>query len=83
MLASSTVRREWVQRRGRILRQAEGKRSADLHDFLVVPPHLGSAEAKSVLQGELARAREFADTADNEYDTGGPREVIRHYEQAL
>lgn len=83
LLASSTVRREWVQRRGRILRQAEGKRSADLHDFLVVPPRLGSPEEKSVLQGELARAREFADTADNEYDTGGPREVIRHYEQAF
>ena len=38
LLASSTVEREWVQRRGRILRHAPGKSVAHLHDFIVVPP---------------------------------------------
>ena len=38
LMASSTVEREWVQRRGRILRKAPGKDFANLHDFLVVPP---------------------------------------------
>src|SRR5262249_26039842 len=38
ILASSTVRREWVQRRGRLLRRAEGKGHATMHDFIVLPP---------------------------------------------
>jgi superfamily II DNA or RNA helicase len=36
LVASSTVEREWVQRRGRILRRAQGKTSAVLHDFLAL-----------------------------------------------
>ncbi|MCX0246567.1 DEAD/DEAH box helicase family protein [Streptomyces drozdowiczii] len=83
LLASSTVRREWIQRRGRILRQSPGKRIAELHDFLVVPPRLDTAAARSVLKGELARVREFAGTAENEYDNDGPREIIAKYETAL
>ncbi|GAA1890297.1 DEAD/DEAH box helicase family protein [Streptantibioticus ferralitis] len=83
LLASSTVRREWIQRRGRILRQSPGKKTAELHDFLVVPPQLDTTAARSILHGELARAREFASTAENEYDNDGPREIIGKYETAL
>jgi superfamily II DNA or RNA helicase len=83
LLASSTVRREWVQRRGRVLRQSPGKAIANLHDFLVVPPSASSPGARSILLGEVARAREFADAANNEYDTGGPRETITRYERLL
>lgn len=83
LLASSTVRREWVQRRGRILRKADGKLIADLHDFLVVPPDANSNAGRAVLRGELERAREFASVADNEYDSDGPRVVINRHEQTL
>ncbi len=83
LLASSTVRREWIQRRGRILRTAEGKTTADLHDFLIVPPDPDSPAGRSVLRGELARAEEFASLAANEYDPGGPREVIGRFEQEV
>lgn len=83
ILASSTVRREWVQRRGRILRCFPGKESATLHDFLVVPPDLTSTGGRAVLRGELARAEEFAGLAENEWDSGGPRSVIAPYEDAL
>ena len=38
ILASSTNPREFVQRRGRILRRAPGKDRAVIYDFLVVPP---------------------------------------------
>jgi len=38
ILASSTNPREFVQRRGRILRKSEGKGRAIIYDFLVVPP---------------------------------------------
>lgn len=80
VLASSTVTREWVQRRGRILRQAPGKSEATLHDFLVIPPDTSTSYGKSVLRGELRRADEFAGLSSNEWETGGPRSVISRYE---
>jgi superfamily II DNA or RNA helicase len=82
ILASSTVRREWVQRRGRILRQADGKTRAVLHDFIVLPPG-GKGDGRGILTGELARAREFASAAENEYDPGGPRSIISQLERLI
>jgi superfamily II DNA or RNA helicase len=83
LLASSTVRREWVQRRGRILRKAPGKTTASLHDFLVVPPNPGADEGRAVLKGEIRRAEEFASLATNEWDRDGPRAIISRYEEAV
>ena len=83
LLASSTVEREGVQRRGRILRQAPGKDVARLHDFIVVPPCLESPAAKSLLRSELRRASAFADLAENEYDPDGANTVIRQLENEL
>lgn len=83
LLASSAVRREWVQRRGRILRRAKGKRRAILHDFIVIPPFDGTSDARGIITGELRRAREFASAADNEYDPGGPRSVISRLERSV
>ena len=83
LLASSTVEREWVQRRGRILRQAPGKVVADLHDFIVIPPDLDSAASKSLLSSELRRASAFADVSENEFDPGGPNATIRSLENKL
>lgn len=82
ILASSSVRREWVQRRGRILRRAEGKTHAVLHDFIVLPPDEVS-EGRGILASELARAREFAGAAENEYDPDGPRTVISRLERTI
>lgn len=64
ILASSANRREFVQRRGRVLRTASGtKHSATIHDVLVTAP--GHAARESVLPSELDRAAEFAATARN------------------
>ena len=38
LIASSTVEREWVQRRGRVLRRHPNKPWAVLHDFIALPP---------------------------------------------
>ena len=83
ILASSTVEREWVQRRGRILRTAPNKSAAHLHDFLVVPPDLDSPASKSLLRSELRRASAFADLADNEHDPGGPSSLIQELERGV
>ena len=80
LLASSAVRREWVQRRGRILRKVPGKTLARLHDFIVVPPNPESREGTSILKGELRRAKEFASLAENEWDDSGPRAIISRYD---
>lgn len=80
ILASSTVRREWVQRRGRVLRTAPGKHRAYIHDFFVVPPDRDSSEGLAILRAELERADEFARLADNAWDNDGPRSVTERYE---
>jgi superfamily II DNA or RNA helicase len=80
LMASSTVVREWVQRRGRILRKSTGKSIAHLHDFLVVPPDLESKTARAILRREFERGREFASLADNSGSPGGPWEVLSAYE---
>lgn len=60
ILASSTVEREYIQRRGRVLRVAPGKVSATVHDLLLVD------EGGGVLtRGEAHRALEFARLARN------------------
>jgi superfamily II DNA or RNA helicase len=62
ILASSTVEREYTQRRGRVLRQAPGtdKVSAEIHDLMLVDA-IGGALTKS----EAARALEFVRLARN------------------
>ena len=83
LLASSTVEREWVQRRGRILRNAPGKRFGHLHDFIVIAPDSVSSAGVSLLRTELRRASAFADLAENEFDPDGPSSTIRQLESRL
>ncbi len=82
ILASTTVEREWVQRRGRVLRAAPGKTSASVHDFVVLPPQMDDA-GRSVLRGEVRRARAFAELARNQWDDGGPIDEIESLEQLV
>jgi DNA phosphorothioation system restriction enzyme len=68
ILASSTNPRQFIQRRGRILRPDVGKDRATLYDFVVLPPELDRdtlAIERNLLKKELLRLIEFADLADN------------------
>lgn len=72
ILASSRNPREFVQRRGRVLRKAAGKALAFVHDAIVLPPAKppgeesdDEADHDSMTTGELIRAIEFAQYADN------------------
>ncbi len=69
ILASSTNPREFVQRRGRILRKSEGKNYATIYDFVVGPWNtiaiLGYEIAKKLLMRELPRFAEFSLDAQN------------------
>ncbi|MGW0576554.1 DEAD/DEAH box helicase family protein [Streptomyces sp. NPDC002920] len=65
ILASSRNPREFIQRRGRVLRKAEGKSLATVYDAILQPEALEEASGMSLLQGELARAGNFARDALN------------------
>ncbi|WP_308798160.1 DEAD/DEAH box helicase family protein [Streptomyces sp. UH6] len=73
LLASSSNPRQFIQRRGRVLRKAPGKDSADIIDFVVVPPPGGDAlqydTERNLLRREFARVEEFAHLAENEFVT--------------
>lgn len=66
ILASSQNPRQFIQRRGRVLRRAPDKHLAVVHDAIVVPPHIGTEPEQTALaRSELARAVEFARSALN------------------
>jgi len=68
ILASSSNPRQFVQRRGRILRPYPGKQRATLFDMIVMPPELDRQTwevERNLLRKELRRFVEFADLADN------------------
>jgi DNA phosphorothioation system restriction enzyme len=68
ILASSTNPRQFIQRRGRILRPDRGKDRATLYDMVVLPPEMDRetlAVERNLLKRELLRLIEFAELADN------------------
>lgn len=69
ILASSKNPREFIQRRGRVLRKSKNKHLAYVHDALVVPPRGvdadGAEKSDPITAGELARAIMFAESAEN------------------
>ena len=76
-LASTSNPREFVQRRGRILRLAEGKDKAIVYDFIVVPkpeylPLKREIDA-GLLKKEMPRFAEFASAAKNEFEARIPK----------
>ncbi|MEM4318052.1 MAG: DEAD/DEAH box helicase family protein [Candidatus Nitrosocaldaceae archaeon] len=72
ILASSTNPREFIQRRGRILRLHEDKKYSYIYDFVVIPTFdtdkydniILNLEGR-IVKNELERVREFASSAEN------------------
>lgn len=60
ILASSTNPREYIQRRGRVLRRTPGKYSSRIYDVLVV-----GSDGLAITPSEVVRAMEFAGDARN------------------
>lgn len=67
VLASSQNPREFIQRRGRILRKSSNKHFAHLYDAITIPVMSDSETGKSlsIIMGELSRAIEFGKSAEN------------------
>ncbi len=66
ILASSQNPRQFIQRRGRVLRKSGEKMMAVIHDAIVVPVDAkNEPEQISLLKAEMIRALQFADAALN------------------
>lgn len=69
ILASTRNPRQYVQRRGRVLRRSEGKKKAIIYDFVVLPcVGSGSSASKALLNAELERVDDFCLLATNKFD---------------
>ena len=78
ILASTTNPKEYIQRRGRVLRLADGKSLARIYDFITLPwpideiQNLTNEEKQtglSLVRREVERLREFARLALNKVDS--------------
>lgn len=74
ILASSTNPKEYVQRRGRVLRRYPGKSHATIYDFITLPVGLRQGHIlpeedlnvfRSLINREIARMKDFASIAEN------------------
>ena len=69
ILASTTNPKEYIQRRGRVLRLSKGKEYAEIYDFITLPRPLNEVSSitteqiqreLTLVKNELVRAEEFA-----------------------
>lgn len=66
ILASSQNPREFVQRRGRILRKSNNKNFSYLHDAIVIPDKFASSDkAGSIIEMELVRSIQFGEWSED------------------
>lgn len=75
-LSSTSNPKEFVQRRGRILRNFEGKVFAEVYDYITLPMDGGYENFKNVATKELPRFAEFSEAAINSSES---RNIINKY----
>ena len=86
--ASTGNPRQFVQRRGRILRLHPDKKFAIIHDLVVAPEVNSAAEnykmERSLLSGEIRRVRDFARLSENaDYAYNELEEILSYYNISL
>ena len=86
ILASTTNPKEYIQRRGRVLRLSEGKDFAVIYDFLALPRSINKVSSLTdeqvrreitLVKNELNRAEEFARIAMNMAEAENTIESIK------
>lgn len=90
ILASSTNPKEYIQRRGRVLRKFPGKIYATIFDFITLPIPLDDVtnydpdiinSVRSLARREIIRMEDFASIAENPYDSDSLiSEIKRNYD---
>ena len=78
ILASTTNPKEYIQRRGRVLRKWPGKDFAEIYDFVTLPQDIDSvryltaeekAGGRTLVRNELRRLKEFSGIALNKIES--------------
>lgn len=81
LMSNSGNPKQFIQRRGRVLRQSEGKDKSIIYDMFVVPTLTPSddvpAVEKKILQRELDRFEEFAENAMNKHSAWNVIDQVR------
>lgn len=87
ILASSTNPKEYIQRRGRVLRKFPGKDFAVIYDFITLPFSIDSLglqnqevidSAKGLVKREIIRMLDFAEIAENPSETSDLIYNLKH-----
>lgn len=86
--ASTGNPRQFIQRRGRVLRTHKDKHVAVIHDLVVVPDNCFCDESfeleKNLVASELKRVRDFALLSENLFDTDRElNDVLNHYNLSI
>ena len=79
ILASSNNSRQFIQRRGRMLRLSAGKELAYIWDALVIPNESSDSEFNNYVLGEIKRAEAFSKSAHS----GNSRRVLLNLKSTL
>ena len=78
ILASSTNPKEYIQRRGRVLRKFPGKIYAEIYDFITIPRSIDETNLeltghsqvdRNLVERELSRVEDFASLSINPSDS--------------
>lgn len=82
--ASTGNPRQFIQRRGRVLRTHKDKSFAVIHDLIVIPDNVFDEECytleKKLVESELKRVRDFALLSENLNDTDNElQDILNHY----
>ena len=88
ILASTTVERQWIQRRGRILRTCNelGKTISTIHDFISLPMDFKNnldKDTRKIIKSELTRIQEFATLARNPGTPDGALNMIKNLSNSI
>ena len=87
ILASTTVERQWIQRRGRLLRTCHetGKTHSEIHDFIALPRNINNSnrEVRNLIRSELLRIKKFASLAQNAGRADGSLKIIDKLVKAI
>ena len=80
--------RQFIQRRGRVLRTHKDKHVSVIHDLVVVPDNCFSEESfeleRNLVASELKRVRDFAMLSENLFDTDKElHDVLNHYNLSI
>ena len=65
IMSSSRNPREYVQRRGRVLRRSDGKEKADIYDMAVIEYDYSGEIINSIVEPEMERMMDFINSSDN------------------